>query len=196
MFDKYIYRWITTKDAALVALEQAEIDLMHPKFNAWRDYPEMINKSGIDIVKQLDWGYYTVGYNILHGAGGKLANKWVRLAIAHMVPYQDILDYLLYGLGQINFAPFSKQSPFWPAGLRPIEYNQTKALNYLERAGYDVTPFQNGNPHENSTVTSTSSYILPNWLLFDPLTWMLLTICGLEVVVISFLLLMIKRKQE
>ncbi|MFX0063309.1 MAG: ABC transporter substrate-binding protein, partial [Candidatus Hermodarchaeota archaeon] len=196
MFDKYIIRWIGRKDAALAALERAEIDLMHPQFNAVRDYPEMRNKPGIHIVKQLDWGYYTVGYNILHGAGKKLTNKWVRLAIAHMVPYQDIVEYLLDGLGQANFAPFPKQSPFWPTDLRPIEYNQTKALNYLERAGYDVTPFQNGGPQENSTSTSTSSFILPNWLLFDPLTWMLLIFCGLEVGIIVFLLLLVKRKNK
>ncbi|MFX1255952.1 MAG: ABC transporter substrate-binding protein, partial [Promethearchaeota archaeon] len=34
MFDKYIYTWITSKDAALIALEQSEIDLMDPQFHA------------------------------------------------------------------------------------------------------------------------------------------------------------------
>jgi ABC-type transport system substrate-binding protein len=188
MFDKYIYRWITSKDAALVALEQAEIDLMDPEFHAEKDYPDMKDKAGVAVMKQLDWGYRTLGYNILHGAGDKLANKWVRLAIAHMVPSQDIVDYLLGGLGQANFAPFPKQSPFWPIDLRPIEYNQTKALDYLERAGYNVTPFREE--------TSTSSSSLSPLFLSDPLTWMLLTVCGLEVIVIIFLLLLIKKSRN
>ncbi|MFX1254260.1 MAG: ABC transporter substrate-binding protein, partial [Promethearchaeota archaeon] len=143
---------------------------------------------GIVIVKELDWGYHTLGYNILHGAGDNLANKWVRLAIAHMVPYQDIVKYLLGGLGEANYAPFPKQSPFWPADLPPIEYNQTKALDYLEKAGYDVTPFREE--------TSTSSFSFLNLLLSDPLTWMLLTSIGLEVVVIISLLILIKRRQK
>ncbi|MFX1255547.1 MAG: ABC transporter substrate-binding protein [Promethearchaeota archaeon] len=188
MFDKYIYTWISSKDAALVALEQAEIDLMDPQFHAEKDYPDMKDKPGIALVKQLDWGYSTLGYNILHGAGDKLTNKWVRLAIAHMIPSQNIVEYLLGGLGQVNFAPFLKQSPFWPADLRSIEYNQTKALDYLEKAGYNVTPFR----EETSTSSSSRSPLF----LFDPSTWMLLTICGLEVVIIGFLLLLIKKSRN
>ncbi|MFX0063310.1 MAG: ABC transporter substrate-binding protein [Candidatus Hermodarchaeota archaeon] len=190
MFDKYIYRWITSKDATYIALEQKEIDFVDYTFFkfAYKDYPVMKNKTGIKTVRELDWGYQTLGYNILHGAGDKLANKWVRLAIAHMIPYQDIVKYFLGGLGQANFAPFPKQSPFWPTDLRPIEYNQTKALDYLEKAGYNVTPFREE--------TRTSSYSLFDLFLSDPLIWMLLTTCGLEVIVIGFLVMLIKRKQK
>ncbi|MFX0065542.1 MAG: ABC transporter substrate-binding protein [Candidatus Hermodarchaeota archaeon] len=177
IFDKFIYKWITSKDTALTALEQAKIDLMDPRFHADKDYPDMKNKSGIAVLKRLDWGYQTLGYNILHGAGGKLANKWVRLAIAHMVPYQDIVKYLLGGLGQANFAPFPKQSPFWPIDLRPIEYNQTKALDYLEKAGYDVTPFRTSTTETSLNPVSWS----PDLLSFISIV----VVGGITVVLIS-----------
>ncbi|MFX0090495.1 MAG: ABC transporter substrate-binding protein [Candidatus Hodarchaeota archaeon] len=139
--DKYIYTWIVNKDSAEIALEQADIDLMDANFAAGKDYPVMKNKPGIKVDKQLDWGYQTMGYNIMNGAAGKLANKYVRLAISHMIPRQDVVDYLLGGLGQPSFVPFPQQSPFWPDDLKPIVYNYTRALEYMEMAGYDPSPF-------------------------------------------------------
>ncbi|MFX1253667.1 MAG: ABC transporter substrate-binding protein [Promethearchaeota archaeon] len=143
MFDKYIYTWITSKDAALIALEQGEIDLMDPQFHAEKDYPVMQHKPGIFIQKSLDWGCQTVGINTAYGAGGPhgLQDLNVRLAISHIVPRQDMVDYLLGGLGQTAFMHFPLQNPFYPSGVEPITYNFTKALEYMEAAGYDMTAF-------------------------------------------------------
>jgi ABC-type oligopeptide transport system substrate-binding subunit len=142
--DKYIYTWIGNKDAAEIALENGDIDIMDSQFAAGKDYPVMKNKPGIAVEKQLDWGYQTMGYNILNGAAGKLANKYVRLAISHMLPRQDVVDYLLGGLGQPSFVPFPQQSPYWDDDLEPIVYNYTKALEYMTAAGYNITPFITG----------------------------------------------------
>ncbi|MFX0090493.1 MAG: ABC transporter substrate-binding protein, partial [Candidatus Hodarchaeota archaeon] len=134
--DKYIYTWIANKDAAEIALAEGDIDIMDSRYAAGRDYSIMITKPGINATKQLDWGYQSMGYNILHGAQGYLTNKWIRLALSHLVPRQQIITALLNGLGQPSFVPFPQQSPFWPDDLEPIVYNVTKALEYLERAGF------------------------------------------------------------
>ncbi|MFX1250961.1 MAG: ABC transporter substrate-binding protein, partial [Promethearchaeota archaeon] len=141
MFDKYIYTWISSKDAALIALEEAKIDLMDPQFHAEKDYPVMKNKPGIFIKKILDWGCQTVGINTAHGAGG-LTDYRVRLAISHVCPRQEMVDHLLGGLGQTAFMHFPKQSPFYPVNVPPISYNLTRALDYMEQAGYDVSSFR------------------------------------------------------
>ncbi|MFX0061949.1 MAG: ABC transporter substrate-binding protein [Candidatus Hermodarchaeota archaeon] len=135
-FDKYIYTWITNKEVAEIALEKGDIDFMDTQYQIWKDYPVMSNKPGIVAKKQLSWSYQTMGYNILNGADSKLSSKWVRLAISHMIPQQDIIDYLFNGLGQQTFVPFPKQSPFWPETLKPIVYNYSKALEYMKKAGY------------------------------------------------------------
>jgi ABC-type transport system substrate-binding protein len=137
-FDKYIYTWIANKDSAEIALENGDIDIMDAQYGANKDYPVMRNKPGIAAPKQLDAGWQSLGYNILNGADGELANKWVRLAISHMVPRQDIVDYLLGGLGQTNFAPFGRQLVWWPDDLEEITYNYTRALEYMEKAGFDI----------------------------------------------------------
>ncbi|MFX1251463.1 MAG: ABC transporter substrate-binding protein [Promethearchaeota archaeon] len=137
MFDKYIYTWITSKDAALEALKQAEIDLIDPHFHAQNDYPDMANQSGVFVQKVLDWGCQTVGINTAYGTG--LTDVNVRLAISHMCPRQDMVDYLLGGLGQPAFMHIPLQNPFYPADIEPIRYNFTRALEYMEKAGYNIS---------------------------------------------------------
>ncbi|MFX0093052.1 MAG: ABC transporter substrate-binding protein [Candidatus Hodarchaeota archaeon] len=136
--DKCIFQQIANKDDAKHALETAEVDIMNIDYYAEKDYEAMKNKSGIEAIVKYDWGYSTLGYNILQGANDRLTNKWVRLAISHMIPRQDILHYFYKNLGLTNFAPFPRQSPYWPETLKPIEYNVTKALQYMEKAGYDM----------------------------------------------------------
>ncbi|MFX1253194.1 MAG: ABC transporter substrate-binding protein [Promethearchaeota archaeon] len=143
MFDKYIYTWVPSKDAALIALEQAEIDLMDPRFHAEKDYPVMKIKPGIFIHKLLDWGCQTMGINTANGAGG-LQDLNVRLAISHTVPRQDMVNYLLGGLGQTAFMHFPKQNPFYPYNVRHISYNITKARELMEAAGYNMEAWWNG----------------------------------------------------
>ncbi|MFX0093993.1 MAG: ABC transporter substrate-binding protein [Candidatus Hodarchaeota archaeon] len=140
--DKYIYTWIGNKDSAEIALEAGDIDLMDAQYNASKDYPIMKNKPGIAVEKQLAWSFQTMGYNILNGAGGKLTNRYTRLAISHLIPRQDIVDYLLGGLGQPSFVPFPLQSSYWPGdALQPIMYNYTRAIEYMKMAGYDLSPY-------------------------------------------------------
>ncbi|MFX0092184.1 MAG: ABC transporter substrate-binding protein, partial [Candidatus Hodarchaeota archaeon] len=139
--DKYVYSCIENKDTAKRALEAGNIDIMDVHYDSSRDYPILKNKPGITAKKQLQWEIQTLGYNILNGGNGKLAlykNKWVRVAISHLIPRQSIVDYILNGLGQPNFAPFPQQSPYWSKNLEPIYYNQSKAYYYMTQAGYDM----------------------------------------------------------
>ncbi|MFX0064144.1 MAG: ABC transporter substrate-binding protein [Candidatus Hermodarchaeota archaeon] len=141
--DKYIYTWnYDNKDSAENALQNGQIDIMDNRYNAERDYRVMKDKPGITVEKELGWSYQSIGYNILNGAGWHLANKWVRLAISHMVPRQYAIDNLLGGLGQPSFVMFPQHSPFWSDSLKSIDYNLTAAIEYMELAGYDMTPYK------------------------------------------------------
>ncbi|MFX1251458.1 MAG: ABC transporter substrate-binding protein [Promethearchaeota archaeon] len=142
MFDKYIYRWITSKDAALDALEQAKIDLIDPEFHLERRGGYWwYCKVGVFIQRSLDWNCQTIGINAADGSGG-LTNNWVRLAISHMCPRQDMIYHLLGGYGEPAFMHFPKQNPYYPYDIESIRYNFTKAIHYMEAAGYDMDPFR------------------------------------------------------
>ncbi|MFX1251462.1 MAG: ABC transporter substrate-binding protein [Promethearchaeota archaeon] len=175
MFDKYIYTWITNKDAALEALEEAEIDLMDPQFHAEKDYRNWVNRSGIFIQKVLDWGCQTVGINTAYGTG--LTDVNVRLAISHMCPRQDMVDYLLGGLGQPAFMHIPLQNPFYPADIEPIRYNFTRALEYMEKAGYN---------------TSILHQRVSGFNFFD----ISLISLGIQAIIIGVLLLLVRKKRS
>jgi hypothetical protein len=98
----------------------------------------------------------------------KLNNRYVRLAISHLVPRQRIVDYILNGLGRVNeVTGISFLHPAYPPedewadiGLPVsenvmdsetgeelkfqghIRYNRNKAWALMEKAGYDMTAFR------------------------------------------------------
>lgn len=152
-FDKYIYTWSFNKDTAFIALENGTIDLMDSALldqvlQAGGYLPEwhFCKTKPFNYRTWLDWDFQTLCYNILNGTGSKLANKWVRLAISHMIPRQKIVDYFLGGLGTPNCVPFPRQSPLWPENLESFDYSLTKALKFMEKAGYDVSSFIHTQP--------------------------------------------------
>ncbi|MFX0091842.1 MAG: ABC transporter substrate-binding protein [Candidatus Hodarchaeota archaeon] len=138
--DKFIYSWKYNQETSAFALEMGEVDIID-SYMTEEDHSTMIEKTGITAAIELGWGFQTMGYNILHGANDTLTDLNIRLAISHMLPQQDIVDYAFGGLGQINFAPFPQQSPYWPENLEPIRYNYTRAVEFMEKAGYDVSSY-------------------------------------------------------
>ncbi|MFX0091858.1 MAG: ABC transporter substrate-binding protein, partial [Candidatus Hodarchaeota archaeon] len=167
-----------------------QIDIMDAYYAAEEDFPVMNTKPGIVVAKLLNWGYQTMGYNILNGAGGRLAgkwNKWVRLAISHIVPRQHIVDYLLGGLGQSSFVPFAQQSPFWSKDLAPITYNISRAIEYMELAGYDVNQ-RNESSRKNITVF--------NIQFSELLKYGLPGIFCIEIAVICYLIMLVKKRKN
>ncbi|MFX1251464.1 MAG: ABC transporter substrate-binding protein [Promethearchaeota archaeon] len=177
MFDKYIYTWITSKDAALDALKQAKIDLMDPQFHAERDYSDIANKSGIFVRKILDWGCQTISINTAYGKN--LSDLNVRLAISHMCPRQNMVDHLLEGFGQPAFMHIPLQNPFYPADIEPIRYNFTRALEYMEKAGYNISILDQ-----------------PQWVSGFNFFDISLISLGIQTIMVGVLLLLVRKKRS
>ncbi|MFX0094066.1 MAG: ABC transporter substrate-binding protein, partial [Candidatus Hodarchaeota archaeon] len=189
--DKYKHDFIPNRDVANTMLDQGEIDIKCSQYQG-EPYPIFgCSRPGVTVDKCLDWGYHTMGYNILHGADDHLTNKWVRLAISHVIPRQEIVDYVLGGLGQPSFVPFPQQSPYLPENLEPIKYNISRAFDYLERAEYDVTPFREDWIRQNPSVQS-SNYVE---VLFSS-NLAFLGIIGIEIAIVVVLFMFIRRKRK
>jgi ABC-type transport system substrate-binding protein len=152
------------KDAAIIALENEEIDGIDSQFQMGRDIPYLSSKTNIQVLMLEDSGIQTMGYNTFHP---KLGNRYVRLAISHVVPRQTIVDYILGGLGVVNeVVGIARQNPYMPSetewatiGLPTslntvddegnaiefqghIRYNLDKAWALMEYAGYDMDPWR------------------------------------------------------
>ncbi|MFX1252413.1 MAG: ABC transporter substrate-binding protein [Promethearchaeota archaeon] len=120
----------------------ASVDLLDSEVEAMYDMRPNAIAPGVNYTARLDPFIQTLGFNILNGAGGNLANADVRLAISHMIPRQDIVDLLFQGWAQPNFLHIHRDSPFYPHEIEPIQYNLTRALEYMERAGYNMDPYK------------------------------------------------------
>jgi ABC-type transport system substrate-binding protein len=184
--DIYEYTVIKGKDAAVIALEKKDVDAIDGgNYGLGKDlqYLQSLKDSGV-VTKILDEpAVQTMGYNLFHP---KLKNRFVRLAISHVIPRQKIVDYILGGLGvATEWVGFSPINPYWPTesewedfGLDPsynsvlpdgktfsghIRYDLDKAWALMELAGYDMDPLR--DELEGATETGTGDEDSPLPLL-------------------------------
>jgi ABC-type transport system substrate-binding protein len=153
-----------SKEAAEIDLENGVIQAIDAQFQMGSDVPYLQTKPSIQVLLVEGGGIQTMGYNTLHP---RLSNRYVRLAISHMVPAQQIVDFILGGLGSVNeFVGLALQNPYRPSeeefatlGLPVsenvvlddgtelkfqghIRYNVDKAWALMEKAGYNMDPFR------------------------------------------------------
>lgn len=83
----------------------------------------------------------------------------VREAVTHAIPYQDILDNILHGYGELYYGPIQPTMPGHDASLsEPREYDPELAAQLIEESGLD-TPVSvdldiiSGNPMQESLAT-------------------------------------------
>jgi peptide/nickel transport system substrate-binding protein len=82
-----------------------------------------------------------------------LNNKYVRLAIAHAIPTDRIINDLLDGLAQPATGPIPPTSPFYSDKITPYTYDPDLAKEYLAKAGYEIKEVEPTQPQTN--------YLLP-----------------------------------
>ncbi|MFX0114053.1 MAG: ABC transporter substrate-binding protein [Candidatus Hodarchaeota archaeon] len=153
---------ITDPNKALLALEKGEIDWTVASVN---DVAYLRSLPNIKVRTGIVSGIQTMSYNTMHP---QLNNRYVRLAISHLVPSENIVRYIMSGLGMTNeIVGVPRNSDFYPKedewstlGLNQSEnvknhetgemlefqghicYSEEKAWALMEKAGYDMTAFR------------------------------------------------------
>ncbi len=186
--DTYCYTVIEGRDTALITFENGGVDALdggNYRFGKDLTYLEGLSGQGVLIQLYDEAALQTMGYNLYHP---KLKNRFVRLAISHILPRQRIVDNILGGLGTVNeFVGFAQISPYWPTeeqwkndiGLDPsydqvlpegkhfqghIRCDLDKAWALMELAGYDMTAQRNHvlglEPNNKQFLPSLSELIL------------------------------------
>jgi peptide/nickel transport system substrate-binding protein len=131
------WRFIDEPNTALVALQNQEINYLHSQIvdPIITQIQELEDSDAVSI----NWfgGITTpwVAFNLHHPI---LSNRYVRLAIAHAIPVQRIIDDLLNGLAIPATGPIPSASRFFPEGLTPYTYDPELAKEYLAKAGYSL----------------------------------------------------------
>jgi peptide/nickel transport system substrate-binding protein len=85
-----------------------------------------------------------------------LNNKYVRKAIAHMIPYEDIIESIYYGLAIRSNGIPPPVTWGWNPNTPYYDYDPEKAKEYLKMAGFPEWP-----PAPAVVETPLTTYLLP-----------------------------------
>jgi peptide/nickel transport system substrate-binding protein len=81
-------------------------------------------------------GYTYLGYNLKNPL---FQDRRVRLAFTHAINREEIVQYVLYGLGTVATGPFPKHLWYANPHVKPIPYDPVKARQLLAEAGWKDT---------------------------------------------------------
>ncbi len=82
----------------------------------------------------LSYSYSYIGYNLRREL---FQDKRVRKALTMALNIPEIIEYVLYGEGEVTTGPFLKQTDYYNPQVKPVPYNVEKALELLHEAGWD-----------------------------------------------------------
>ena len=164
--DTYKVVWISSKNSAITALKNGEVNVLDYSF-AFQTDVATLKSIGANIITAPELGWQEQGFNMQHpifGTGvdtplGKSnpsqaaeAARHVRKAISHLINRSYIVNQLLGGFAY----PLATMvgpgwGPYYDANLSPDTYDMGAAADELRAAGY--------NPTITATASVTSSTI-------------------------------------
>ena len=157
MFTVETYRvvWIESKDAAIAALKNGEVNVLDNNFQLGTDKQTLMDM-GMNVLTYPELGWQEMGFNMRHpvfGTGvdtpaGKAdptqaaeAARHVRKAVSYLIPRQQIVDQLMAGSAlPVATCVVPSFGPFHNPNLKADPYDPNKAVEELKAAGYTASP--------------------------------------------------------
>lgn len=167
---------VASMDSALADMKDGDVNIMDPQFTMSNILSELQADAAITPVLTPETGWQSIYMNPKFVEDGvyHLDKKGVRHAISHVVPREDIITYLMNGLGLPGFTPVPITS--WAAIL------EADMLTYKKTVTGTTGSI---NPEENAT-TAYDEYDLDvafTWLDtegYDTTAWREWTVSGEE----------------
>ena len=151
----YKVQWISSKDAAIAALKNGQVDLLDYNFGLAKDRATLESIPNVNVMTSTELGWQEMGFNMnnpVFGTGTATpagqsdptkaagAARDIRKAISHMIPRDLIVSSLLSGAG---YPLASFLGPGWGVWydptLTPDTYDLNAAASLLQQAGYTVS---------------------------------------------------------
>jgi ABC-type transport system substrate-binding protein len=153
--DTYKVQWISSKDAAIAALKNGQVDELDSQYGLAKDKATLQAIPNVNVISTNELGWQEMGFNMnnpVFGTGTATpagtsdptkaaeAARDIRKAISHMIPRDLIVSSLLNGAG---YPLASFLGPGWGVwydpSLTPDSYDLNAAASLLQQAGYTVT---------------------------------------------------------
>ena len=141
--DEVVFRIFNNPDAMVAALERGEIDAAHNVPS--QAFERLGSAEGIVAIEGNQGGFDEIAIN--GGAGLKephpaLLDRNVRVAIAHAIDKQTLLDRVYLGIGSVAETVSPSPDPVWIPEIPEAEqftFDPEKANQILDDAGYEDT---------------------------------------------------------
>jgi peptide/nickel transport system substrate-binding protein len=142
--DTIVYKTIPDAQTALQALKSGEIDFSdHFEPDQFENKLSGPESERIFARKNVPYPYYEyVGWNAnIRGNGNKqfFAEREVRQAMSHLINVDEIIENIVNGSGQPITSMVYHERPEYNKALKPIRYDEEKALKLLAAAGWQDT---------------------------------------------------------
>ena len=133
--DRVIFRFITDSTAALTSLKSGDTDF----------YPRMTpiqwvqQTSGADFESQYAKQNYTIpqmNFIAWNPMRPFFADKRVRRAMTMLIPRQQIVDSLRFGLAEVAVSSFNPNAPDFNPNIEAYPYDPERAVALLEEVGW------------------------------------------------------------
>jgi len=151
--EQYAVVCIEGSDAAITALKTGAVDVLDSQYSLQAKLSSIQAPWG-DYVEYDAFGVQEMGFNMLHpifGTGvatplgqqdpsrAAEAARYVRQAISHMVPRENIIDTILNGYGTPGVTTaITTLTAGYDSSLKPYTYDITLAKSLLAAAGYET----------------------------------------------------------
>ncbi len=128
--DRIIYRIIPETSLSEMELLTGGID----SYSVWPfQFQRMKEVPFLNIYTQPSLGYTYVGYNLKNPL---FQDKRVRQALTYAINREEIVQYVLYGLGVVANGPFPPQFWYSNPNVKPLPYDPAKARQLLAEVGW------------------------------------------------------------
>ena len=113
----------------------------------------------LKVYSQPSLGYTYIGYNLKNPL---FQDKRVRQALTYAINREEIVQYVLYGLGVVATGPFPNHLWYYNPNVKPIPYDPQKARQLLAEAGWKETNkdgvlVRDGKPFRFTLITNSGN---------------------------------------
>lgn len=131
--DRIIYRIIPETSLSEIELLTGGVDyygvIPH-------QYKRISKNPKLKVFRQPSFGYTYIGYNLKNDL---FKDKRVRQAITHAINREEIVKFVLYGLGEVATGPYPNHMWYYDHSVEPFPYDPQRARELLSEAGWEDT---------------------------------------------------------
>jgi peptide/nickel transport system substrate-binding protein len=154
--DRIIYRIIPETSLSEMEILTGGVDYsgLYP-----HQFRRMSQVPSLRTYSQPSLGYTYIGYNLKNGP---FQDKRVRQALTYAINREEIVQYVLYGLGTVASGPFPNHLWYSNPHVKPLPYDPEKARELLAEAGWkdknrDGILLKDGKPFKFNLITNSGN---------------------------------------